>query len=106
MSDSWSVPKPIGYLAALAAAVVAIGGAWKVLDLPVPATRAWVHEVVISPYQDDSLALLRLRRQVTFNELFLWESNATRDANILWNIERLRSDITAIDRQIATRATR
>ena len=66
--DSWSLPKPIGYLAALAAAIVTIGGAWKFFDLPVPASRAWVQEV-INPYADDSVALLHVRRQVAFNEL-------------------------------------
>lgn len=104
-TDSWSIPKPLGYLAAIAAAIVSIGGAWKLLDLPVPASRAWVQQTV-APYDDDSRTLLYVRRQLNLAELFQWESNAIMNDNIRLNIERLKSEIAAIDRQIAQKTTR
>lgn len=99
MADSWNIPKPLGYLAAVATACVAIGGAWKAFDLPVPASRVWVLET-LRPYQEDSMSLLQVRRIVAVNELFLWESNQVIDGKIKSNIERLKAEIADIDRRL------
>lgn len=101
--SSWEVPKPLGYIAATAAAIVSIGGSWKFFDLPVPASRQWVQES-LRPYHGDSINLLHLRRTVALNELFLWESNPQpHNSNIRLNIDRLKQDIIEIERQIAAR---
>lgn len=69
-----------------------------------------MQEVVISPYQDDSLTLLHVRRQLSAAELFQWEANGAMDSNAQeqslrrLNIERLKAEIVAIDRQIAARS--
>lgn len=103
MTDSWSIPKPLALIAGIAAAITAVGGAWKLLDLPVPASRAWVQQTV-APYDDDSLMLLHVRRQLNLTELYQWESNPVMNDNIRLNIERLKGEIASIDRQIAQRS--
>ena len=89
-------------LGSAAGALIAIITLWSMLGWPVPASRDWVNEAV-GPLRGDSTQQLRIERRVVFNELFLWESNPTRDANINFNIQRLKAEIVELDRQIATR---
>lgn len=96
---AWSVLKTITTIGTVAGAFVAVGGAWKFFDLPMPAFQTWViHQ--IEPFHDYGLIALRAYRQAKDNELFLWKTNTIKNDHIDWNIRRLEGEITDLDRQI------
>jgi hypothetical protein len=105
LSRSISVQKAVTLIGATAGALIAVGTIWKLLDLPVPATREWVN-YSLEPLREDSYTLLLVRRQLNVTELFQWQSNQEQNDHIRWNIERLKGEIAEIDRKIAARKQR
>lgn len=96
---TWTFLKIITTVGTVAGAFVAVGGAWKFFDLPMPAFQTWViHQ--IEPFHDYGLIALRAYRQAKDNELFLWKTNPQKDSHIEWNIRRLENEIADLDRQI------
>lgn len=91
------------YFTVIAGAIGVITGTaalWVTLDLPVPASRAYV-QTTVEPFYNNGYSLLLIRRQLCVVELFQWESNKVKDQNIVVNIARLKDEIADIDRLIA-----
>lgn len=97
---TWNISrilKAAGMIGGGVAGVVSIATAWTYFGLPLHATRAYVDEHV----RPIKYQLLLVRRDLADNSLFLWEQNQVKTRQVQKEIDRLRSEIERLDKEIA-----
>ena len=87
----------LGIVAGITAAIIGISQAWSVLDLPVIATRGWVHAQFSDRLKRQSDSLYQIRRGQLDREIFDLERREKRNQSDEWRLHQLQDELKKLD---------